>query len=230
MKKQLGCMLCACLATLSARAVISSTSVENINAAIPDGDLNGISSQLLAGLPGTITDVNVTLTIAGGFNGDFYGYLLHNNTSAILLNRAGRTSSSSLGYPDAGFGPDNSSVRFTFDDQAAHDVHLYRTFAFSLNGNSQLTGSWQPDGRAIDPLSAGSAFDAAARPSTLGVFNGMDPNGAWTLYLADVSPGGEGTLVNWGLSITAVPEPGSAALILLGTFIWMAARRGAQRV
>src|SRR3954462_5388677 len=35
---------------LPSHAVISSTTVENINAIIPDGDLNGISSQLLTGL------------------------------------------------------------------------------------------------------------------------------------------------------------------------------------
>src|SRR5690242_14731892 len=78
-----------------AHGVVSSTSVENIFATIPDGDFNGIqSSQTLSGLPNTITDVNVTLTISGGFNGDFYAYLFHNSASSILLNRVGRTSSS----------------------------------------------------------------------------------------------------------------------------------------
>ena len=43
----------------------------------------------------------------------------------------------------------------------------------------------------------------------------MDPNGLWTLYLADVSPLGESTLVSWGLTIN-VPEPGSAMLVLVG--------------
>ena len=63
-----------------ALAVVSSTTV-NVNSIIPDGDLNGIqSSTTLSGLPSTITDVNVTLTISGGFNGDFYAYLFHNST------------------------------------------------------------------------------------------------------------------------------------------------------
>jgi subtilisin-like proprotein convertase family protein len=209
-------LLLAFAAGPNTRATVYSTSVENIFAPIPDGDLNGIqSSQTLSLLSGTVSDVNVTLTVSGGFNGDFYAYLFHNNTSAILLNRVGRGSSSDVGYPDAGFGP-NPAIRFTFDDQAAHDVHLYQTFSFVLNSNGQLTGTWQPDGRAIDPLSPASAFDSAARLSLLGMFNGMDPNGSWTLFIADVSPLGQGTLVNWGLQLTTVPEPGSALLLGLG--------------
>jgi subtilisin-like proprotein convertase family protein len=198
------------------------------NAIVPDGDFNGLqSSMTLSGLPNSIVDVNVTLTISGGFNGDFYAYLFHNSASAILLNRVGRTSSSGVGYPDSGFGTNAASASFTFDDQAGQDVHLYRTSSFTLNGSGQLTGTWQPDGRAIDPLSSGSVFDSASRSSLLNVFNGADPNGTWSLFIADVSPGGEGTLVNWGLSINVVPEPGTGVLILTGfaAVCWRAARR-----
>src|ERR1043166_7457109 len=47
------------------------------------------------------------------------------------------------------------------------------------NGNGQLTGTWQADGRS-DPLSSsrGSLTD----------FNGLNPNGTWTLFFADQSP------------------------------------------
>ena len=41
----------------------------------------------------------------------------------------------------------------------------------------------------------------------LNLLNGMDGNGLWTLYMADLSPLGESTLVSWGLEITMVPEP-----------------------
>jgi subtilisin-like proprotein convertase family protein len=205
------------LATLPLQLRAASPAIFSINATIPDGDLNGYqNSQTMSGLQPYITDVNVTLTISGGFNGDFYAYLSHGNQIAILLNRVGRGSASSVGYPDAGFGPDNSANSFTFDDQASHDLHLYRTFSYSLNGSGQLTGAWQPDGRNIDPLSSGSLFDSASRTAPLSVFNTLDPNGSWTLFISDVSSGGEGTLVNWGLQITAVPEPTAAALLLTG--------------
>jgi hypothetical protein len=160
--------------------------------------------------------LNVTLQISAGFNGDFYAFLTHDNTTAILLNRVGRNSSHQVGYPDSGFGPDAFANAFTLDDQAATDVHFYRNAAFALNGSGQLTGSWQPDGRTLDPLSAASAFDSATRSAPLSVFNGMDPNGLWTLYVADVSSGGEGTLASWGLQLTLVPEPATGGLLWLG--------------
>jgi subtilisin-like proprotein convertase family protein len=191
----------------------ASFTVENINAVIPDGNLNGIQNSLnLSGLDPQITDVNVTLTLSGGFNGDFYAYLFHNNTISVLLNRPGLGSANSVGYPDAGFGPTTAANRFTFDDQAANDVHRYRSFNFSLNAGGQLTGAWQPDGRNIDPLSTGSAFDSASRSAMLSAFNGMNPNGQWTLFIADMSPGGEGTLVNWGVQLTTIPEPSLAGI------------------
>jgi subtilisin-like proprotein convertase family protein len=200
--------------SFSASAAIFSYSV---GATIPDGNLNGYqNSQIVSGLSGPITDLNVTLDISGGFNGDFYAFLTHNNTTTILLNRVGRNSTHQVGYPDAGFGPDASANAFTFDDQAATDVHFYRNGAYSLNGNGQLTGSWQPDGRMLDPFSPASAFDSAARSAMLNLFNGSDPNGTWTLYVADVSSGGEGVLVGWGLQITTVPEPATIALLGLG--------------
>jgi subtilisin-like proprotein convertase family protein len=192
----------------------------SVGATIPDGNLNGLqNSQTVGGLSGPITDLNVTLEISGGFNGDFYAFLTHDNTTAILLNRVGRNSTHQVGYPDAGFGPDPLQSSFTLDDQTANDIHSYRSFAFTLNGNGQLTGSWQPDGRLLDPLSPASAFDGVARLAPLGVFNGIDANGLWTLYIADVSSGGEGSLLGWGLQIATVPEPTAAALAGLGLVV-----------
>jgi subtilisin-like proprotein convertase family protein len=229
MKKYLSSFLLAVASAFTAGATVSSTSVDNLFAPIPDGRLTGYqNSQTLSGLPASITDINVTLNISGGFNGDLYAYLAHGNAVAILLNRVGRTSSSNVGYPDTGFGLNASVNSFTLDDQAAHDIHSYRTFPFTLNGNGQLTGLWQPDGRTLDPLSAGSAFSGAARSNTLGIFNGMDPNGLWTLFVADVSPGAESTLIGWGLEITTIPEPNSIMLTTLGLaagWLWAGGRR-----
>lgn len=197
----------------------------SVGATIPDGNLNGLqNSQFVSGLSGPVIDLNVTLEISGGFNGDFYAFLTHNNSTVILLNRVGRNSSHSVGYPDAGFGPDLAANAFTLDDQAANDVHLYRSSPYTLNGNGQLTGSWQPDGRALDPLSPASSFDSAPRSTALGIFNGSDPNGLWTIYLADVSSGGEGSLISWGLQITTVPEPAVATLAGFGLLVFLIRR------
>lgn len=194
----------------------SSFAVADLSVTIPDGDLNGYqSSQVLSGLTGAVNHVAVNLNISGGFNGDLYAYLWHGNTLAVLINRVGRSSSSTAGYANTGFGPDSTLNQFTLDDQAGHDVHLYRNFPYVLNATGQLTGIWQPDGRLIDPLSAGSAFETAGQSNPLGVFNGMDPNGLWFLYVADVAPGFESTLLGWGMQIEVVPEPGSLDFLAL---------------
>jgi hypothetical protein len=45
----------------------------------------------------------------------------------------------------------------------------------------------------------------------------MDPNGAWTLFFADLSGGGSPTRIQtWELEITAVPEPVNVALGIFG--------------
>jgi subtilisin-like proprotein convertase family protein len=213
---------------LPARAALYSYSWSGLNAAIPDGNVNGYqNSQSLSGIPNTvITDVNVTFNLSGGYNGDLYVYLSHGSGLSVLLNRVGRSSGSSFGYGHAGFGPDSSANSFRFDDAADSDVHGYGNGAYTLY-SSRLTGTWQPDGRNISPLASGVTFDSAARDNLLSVFNGANPNGTWTLYVADLSGGGQATLQGWGLEISAVPEPMHLALGGFGILFvgWAGLRR-----
>ena len=192
-------------------------------AIIPDNNPNGYQNSIVAsGVAGPIANVALTLDITGGFNGDLYVALDYNNTSAVLLNRVGLSAGNSVGYPNSGF-------NIALDDGAANDVHFYQTISYSLNGGGQLTGTWQPDGRLISPLSSGAAIAGALRGNTLGVFDGMNANGTWTLFAADLSPGGISTLADWSLSITPVPEPGGVTLIgcfLAGAWLW---RKPARR-
>jgi subtilisin-like proprotein convertase family protein len=184
---------------------------------IPDNDSNGCSdSRTVVGMPGVIADVNVTLDISGGYNGDIYAWLSHGSGLAVLLNRVGISSSNAVGYANQGFGSDAQQAQFTLDDQAAQDVHFYQSVEDSLNPVRMLTGRCQPDGRVIDPGSLAALFELAPRPNLLSAFNNLDPNGEWTLYIADLSPGGESTLNGWGLEITLVPEPASTTLLALG--------------
>jgi hypothetical protein len=178
---------------------------------VPDGNTAGwFDTRTLSGVAQTsITDVSVTLNITGGFNGDLYAYLSHDGVLVPLLNRAGVTAtapSSAFGYTDAGY-------NITLSASAANDVHFYTRSSPTITGG-QLTGPWQPDGRAIDPLLAAASFDAASRTS-LGAFNTHDPNGNWTLFIADLSVGGgQSQVASWQLDIAAVPEPGQWGLVM----------------
>jgi|SRR5882724_6789222 len=181
---------------------------------VPDGDPNGLA--LLTNLSGqfgafsTITNVTVNLNISGGYNGDLYAYLAGPTGGfAILLNRVGVSNSASqFGYGDTGF-------NVTFLDAAAQSIQYYQSHSPSYNGNGQLTGNWQPDGVNIDPQSDPSLFWGASQTAMLDSFNGTDADGTWTLFLADLSGGGQGTLISWGLQIETVPEPSSGKLLAM---------------
>jgi len=179
----------------------------SVNQIIPDANATGLTlSQNISISPGGITGVKVALDITGGFNGDLYGYLSGPNGGfAVLLNRVGViNNASAFGYSDAGF-------NLVLSDSAANgDIHLYQTVTNTLGG--QLTGLWQPDDRNINPMSLPAAFLSASRSANLSSFNGNNANGTWTLFLADLSSGGQSTLVSWGLDIS-VPEPQSLALL-----------------
>ena len=63
----------------------------NVNAPIIDGNPVGHTSVTnLSGLSGSISNVEVTLDITGGFNGDLYAYLVSpSGQMLVLLNRVG---------------------------------------------------------------------------------------------------------------------------------------------
>jgi subtilisin-like proprotein convertase family protein len=191
-----------CLA--ASAASITDSATFNPNVTIPDNDLNGVSdTQTFSSGIQSITDVKISFDISGGYNGDYYAFLRHGDTGfAVLLNRVGRTGANSLGSLDGGFS-------ITLSETAAGDVHG------ASAGGGTLLGIWQADGRNIDPL---SALDTSPRNALLDVFNGMNANGDWTLFIADTSAVGIGTLQDWTLTVSglAVPEPGAASLLALG--------------
>lgn len=190
---------------------------------IPDNNPSGLASTKTASFSiVSLTNLAVTLNISGSWNGDLYGYVVHDSGFAILLNRVGKTAGNSLGYSDAGF-----DVKF--DDVAgAGDIHSYHLTLgnpFPLSG--ALTGTWFSDGRMIDP---DFVLDTTSRSAsaTLSTFNGLNPSGEWTLFLADLSAGNEGVLQSWGLeAMGVVPEPGVTFLFAAGlpALWWMARRR-----
>jgi len=172
---------------------------------IPDGGSSGrVNYYTFSGIYDyNITDVTVTLNVSGGYNGNLYAYLTHGSGTAVLLNRVGVGASNPLGADGSGL------ITLILASTAVNNIHT------SLG--SETTGTFAPDGRNIDPLSAASAFDSASTAANFSAFNGTSPNGVWTLYFADVvgdsvSP----NLTSWSLDVTAVPEPVNVALGIFG--------------
>jgi PEP-CTERM motif len=107
----------------------------------------------------------------------------------------------------------------------------YQNFGYpaSLNGSGQLTGTWQPDGVNIDPQSSPSLFSSGAQTALLSSFDGSNPNGTWTLFLADLSAGSQSVEASITVNITTVPEPGTLALAAIGGLAVLALRNSKQR-
>ena len=181
-----------------------------VNTTILDGNTAGMANTMNlsgAGLGNSLQTITVTLNVSGGNNGDLYAYLSYNGTLVPLLNRIGVSSGNSFGYSGAGLN------NVTLSDSASVNIHAA--------GNGTLSGSYQADGQNISPLSSASSFSSGGGSITLNTtFSGMNPNGNWTLFFADVvSGGGNETLNGWSMDITAVPEPVNVALgVFAGLF------------
>ena len=209
------------MATMAAQATLTYGDA-SFTGTIPDANPAGISSSILVSgaVINAARDVNVTLNLSGGYNGDLYGYLIGPDGSfAMLLNRIGRTSDTGTGA----FGNSGSSMILTLNDEAvAGDIHLAASGA--------LTGSYWSDGRNVNPLNAVSG-DArtAGLDQVFTAANNHTINGTWTLFLADMSGGDTMNLVSWGLDITVVPEPATWALLIFGALAGVVVARQQRR-
>ena len=224
MTKRLAALVVAVLAStgIASAQALTTNVVVNANSVVPDGNLNGLASTAtVEGLSGSIFDVTISFDISGGNNSDLYAYLVGpQGNFAVLLNRVGLGAANPHGYEDGGFA-------ITLSDAAIFNIHDYQSAGPVIN-NGQVTGTWAPDGRNIDPQASPSLFDSTAATAMLGSFAGTDPNGVWTLFIADLSGGGESTLENWTLTLRTIPEPSATAMIVLGglTLLWCRRLRG----
>lgn len=199
------------LATAIPATAATVTLSQTVNAAIPDNNDTGLVSIIPFSSPDThLTQIEVLIETSGGWNGDLYAYLEHNGQLAVLLNRPGKTTANPAGAASSGL-----NVRLT--DSALSDIHN----AISPTAGIPAVGTFQPDARAADPA---TVTDESPRSRFLATFTGINPNGLWTLFIADLSPGDTATLESWSLAITAVPETSTTLLLGLSALA-LASRR-----
>ena len=157
--------------------------------AVPDNNVNGwADSRTLSGLNGTISGLAVTLDLTGGWNGDLYAYVQYGSGFTVLLNRVGVSEAPPSGNAGEGF-------QVTFSADGTPGLHTYLG-----NGSGVLTGTWQPDGAGFNS------------------FLGLNPNGDWRLFVADLNSMDVMTVNSWGLhlELSAVPEPSEWAAMSFG--------------
>jgi subtilisin-like proprotein convertase family protein len=169
---------------------------------VPDNDLSGLTLvETTSDWSGAVSSLTVTLNLTGGWNGDIYAYLYHDDVMSVLLNQVGTPTNSGLGYSDSGF-------NVTLSDSAAYSIHNYQLDTPTIT-SGVVQGTWQPDGAGLS------------------VFNGLDASGTWSLYLVDKNPGGVMTVNSFGLQAEVTPEPSTLALAALGGLgmLWQLRRR-----
>lgn len=194
--------------TSQAATTISDTWI--VNNQVPDNSPIGLSdTRMLVSDVTSIESVEVSLDLFGGWAGDLYAYLSHGSGFSVLLNRPGRTAS-----VDEGSGVVSMLVQIS--DLGASDIHT------ALPSSGTGIGMFQPDGRNIDP---DFSLDTTPRSALFDSFYGLNANGAWTLYIADVASGDTMTLNSWSLKVSGVPEPSVAMMALLGSLCLAYRRR-----
>src|SRR5581483_5020710 len=158
-------LLAATAAPALLRAQVSEIYTYTTNRLVPDGNPAGLAdTRTIASAITNIGSVTVHLKTTGEFNGDLYAYLVHSSGFTVLWNRAGKTAANTAGYADSG-------LDVTFQTGAANgDIHVYQNVT-TPGAGAPLSGTWQPDGRNIDP---DNVADTTTRTSSLTNFNGLN--------------------------------------------------------
>ncbi len=149
------------------------------------------STISVSGIPGTITDVNVTIRgISHTYAGDIDILLVGPNGQNVML------------MSDAGEGGYSiSNLNFTFDSDASTSLP---------NSSSLSSGTYRPTN--WDPYSGDTIFYPGPGQGSYGtlldVFDGVNPNGAWSLYVVDDGYPDSGSISGgWSLTLTTVAAP-----------------------
>jgi subtilisin-like proprotein convertase family protein len=147
------------------------------------------SNVQVSGLQSSVTDVNVTLH---GFSHSAPG-----DVRALLVGPHGQTT---LLMHEAGVDNAVTNLTLTFDDSAA-----------GVLPNTLVSGTFKPSQENTAcgyPASLSFPGPAPAGPygSALAGFNGVDPNGVWSLYVVDDAHIDTGSISGgWSLDVAAPP-------------------------
>jgi subtilisin-like proprotein convertase family protein len=202
----LGGMACVMgLGLSAAMASIVTLGSGTVNTTVPDGNAAGIINTIhvnVSSWANSMNSLTLTLNISGGNDGDLYAYLSYNGTSVVLLNRPGLAGDpAGIGYTTSGY-----------------------------NNVTLSAGSYNNINTTQNPTPSGT-YNPSAGSTAFASYNGMNPNGNWTLFISDLSGGDVSfsQLNSWSLTFNAVPEPVNVALgvfgaVLLGVAGWRRAR------
>jgi subtilisin-like proprotein convertase family protein len=141
------------------------------------------SAQTVSFRSNPVQDVNVTLS-----------GLSHTWPDDLDILLVGPGGQNAMLMSDAGGSLDVNNVNLKFDDEAPA----------SLPDSAQITsGSFKPTN--FDTLENLPAPAPATQGTSLGIFDGTNPNGTWQLFVRDEFGPDQGILSGWSLEITTPP-------------------------
>jgi uncharacterized delta-60 repeat protein/uncharacterized repeat protein (TIGR01451 family) len=148
----------------------------------------------VSGLAGVVTKATVTLT---NLNHTYAG-----DIDALLVSPTGQKSYLMAKCGQGFFTLNN--VTLTFDDSATNSLPRSSRIVSGTNRPTSYAVAAPPFPPALTP--------PAPYSTNLSVFNGNNPNGAWSLYVIDDSPGNSGAISSgWSLNVvTADVIPANA--------------------
>lgn len=155
-----------------------------------DGGIASSSTIEVSGLVGPVADVNVNLI------GITHGPNSTRDIDVLLIGPEGR---SALILSDVGGNSATTNVTLVLDDQQQEQLPSNAALA---NGFFQPTNVGSPD-----TMNLGNGPITPPSGSSLGTFNGIDPNGTWGIYVYDDETNGSpqaggGINGGWALTIT----------------------------
>ena len=141
----------------------------------------------VSGLAGNIIGMTAKLTSLS--------HTYPSDVQVLLVSPGGQTV---LLMSDAGSGLPISNVTLTFDDAAGSNLPALAQIA---------SGTYKPtDYPPDDPFP--SPAPGGPYGTNLAVFNGLNPNGTWSLYVNDASPGDSGSISGgWSLTLNTFGAP-----------------------
>jgi subtilisin-like proprotein convertase family protein len=164
---------------VAANAIIYTTNF-TVGTAVPDNNYSGwVNSQTIAGQSGTIA--NGSLLVSLELTDGWNGDLY-----AYLVHDTGfAVLLDRVGYTESGYGFGTAGMDVWLTDAAGQ-------------GSIETIAS---------PLATGT-YSRSDYAGSLSSFDGLNPNGTWSLFVADLNGGGVSTVQSWGLQmdIVAVPE------------------------
>jgi len=167
-----------------AGTTFSNSSPITINDPVTTGTANPYPSNIsVSGMMGTVTNVSVTLNnLNHTFIPDVDMLLVAPGGQNIIL------------MSDVSTGNDITNTTITFDDAGAAPIGTTGTLS---------PGTYKPTNLVGADVFPAPAPAASANTTLAAAFNGIDPNGTWSLYATDDFAVDLGTIGNgWTLSVT----------------------------